>query len=71
MTEKGYLYTVEDDKQVLEHKRVFVDSKNSNQPRDAEYWHEDTHASNTGPIVVQSKGKPIGCCFGLILEDVL
>ena len=44
-----YLYAIKDDKQVLEYKRLFVDSKHSNQPSDPKYWHKDAYASNTRP----------------------
>jgi len=50
LLERGYLYAVEDDKQVLEYKRVLVDSKGTYQPRDPKYWHKNTDASNAGPI---------------------
>ena len=42
-----YLYAVKDDKQVLEYKRLFVDSKHPNQPSRPKYRHKDAYAPNT------------------------
>ena len=50
-----YLYAVKDDKQVLEYKRLFVDSKHSNQPSGPKYRHKDAYAPNTRPFFVLNK----------------
>ena len=45
-----YLYAVKGDKQVLQYKRLFVDSKHSNQPSGPKYRHKDAYAPNTRPV---------------------
>jgi len=50
-----YLNAVEDTKQVLQHKRLFVDSKHPNQPSDPKYRHKDAYAPNTRPLFVLNK----------------